>query len=301
MQANKATKVQWKIPALIGAVVLGVHAAIISGVLLASGCGTTKPQKVEAPPAPIMPPPTAPAPAAPKQVFTPPVPVEPAPVVKETAEAKSYVVRPGDSLDRIARRFGVSARELAELNGIKNVNVLRTGKQLTLPPYARAMPGGAAPAAHKAPARKHIAKTPPPAAGGATYTVQKNDSLSRIAKRNGVKISALRAANHLTGDMIHVGQKLVIPGKGEGAAPAAPAAPGEGMPPPAAPAAPEGLAPATPAAPGLAVAPTEWTVQEGQTLNDVAKMFLVKQEDILKVNGLTDPASVKPGAKLKIP
>ena len=292
MQANKAKNVQWKIPALIGAVVLGVHAAIIGGVLLSSGCGTTKPQKVEAPPAPVLPPTTEPAPLAVKPVITPPVPIEPAPTMKEPLEAKTYVVQPGDSLDRIARRFGVSARELMELNGIKNANTLRVNKKLVLPPYAKEGAAGKARVAHKAPAKKSAAKPAVAPAGGSVYVVQSGDSLERIAKRQGVKISALRAANQLSGDRIRAGQKLVIPGKAEGAAPAAPTASATNEPAPAMP------APAAPAVPSVAI---DYTVKDGQTLDDVAKMFLVKKEDILKANDITDPATVQAGRKLKIP
>lgn len=45
-----------------------------------------------------------------------------------------------------------------------------------------------------------------------TYTVQSGDSLSRIASRNGVSVSALQQANGLTGSNIRVGQKLKLPG-----------------------------------------------------------------------------------------
>ena len=303
MQAIKENKMQWKTPALIGAAVLGVHALIIGGVLLASGCGTTHPRKVEAPPAPVLPPTTEPAPLAGKPIITPPVPIEPAPTMKEPTEGKSYVVQPGDSLDRIARRCGVSTRELMELNGIKEANKLRIGKKLVLPAYAKDVPAGKVAGTHKTPAAKkssHAAKPAPAVAGGAVYVVQSGDSLARIAKRNGVKISDLRAANQISGDRIRIGQKLTLPGTPEGAAPAGVEAPT------AAPAAPAAVEPA-PAAPEAAAVPAapstmlDYIVQEGQTLDDVAKMFLIKKEEILKVNGIADPASVKAGFKLKIP
>ena len=291
MEANKAKTVQWRIPALIGAVVLGVHAVIIGGVLLSSGCGTTKPQKVEAPPAPILPPTTEPAPLAVKPIITPPVAIEPAPTMKEPLEAKTYVVQPGDSLDRIARRFGVSSRELMELNGIKNANALRANKKLVLPPYAKE--GASKPAvAHKAPTKKTPAKSVTAPAGGATYEVKSGDSLARIAKRQGIKISALRAANQISGDRIRVGQKLVIPGKAEGAALAVPTVAVTNEPAPVMP------FPTTPAVPTVAL---DYTVKDGETLDDVAKLFLVKKEDILKANDITDPATVQAGRRLKIP
>ena len=55
----------------------------------------------------------------------------------------------------------------------------------------------------------------PPAgpANGNEYVVQKGDTLTSIAKNNGVTIADLRKANNLTSDSLKVGQKLVIPSK----------------------------------------------------------------------------------------
>jgi LysM repeat protein len=43
------------------------------------------------------------------------------------------------------------------------------------------------------------------------YTVKRGDTLSRIASRNGVSLSALRRANRISGDLIRPGQVLTIP------------------------------------------------------------------------------------------
>ncbi|MCB1687487.1 MAG: LysM peptidoglycan-binding domain-containing protein [Halioglobus sp.] len=43
------------------------------------------------------------------------------------------------------------------------------------------------------------------------YVVRKGDTLSEIAKRNGVQVAQLRAVNTLRGNLINVGQKLRIP------------------------------------------------------------------------------------------
>jgi membrane-bound lytic murein transglycosylase D len=45
-----------------------------------------------------------------------------------------YVVRTGDTLARIARRYGVSMRELAALNGLDDPNLIRPGQRLRLGP-----------------------------------------------------------------------------------------------------------------------------------------------------------------------
>ncbi|MBI2940739.1 MAG: LysM peptidoglycan-binding domain-containing protein [Chloroflexi bacterium] len=53
----------------------------------------------------------------------------------EEAEAAShdYEVRPGDTLEGIASRFGLSKNAIAELNGLSNPNLIRIGQRLRLP------------------------------------------------------------------------------------------------------------------------------------------------------------------------
>ncbi len=48
------------------------------------------------------------------------------------------------------------------------------------------------------------------AGGAATYRVSRGDNLSVIAARFGVRVKEIKQANHLTSDVIHVGQKLVL-------------------------------------------------------------------------------------------
>ena len=43
------------------------------------------------------------------------------------------------------------------------------------------------------------------------YVVQKGDTLTSVAKNNGVTIADLKKANNLTSDSLKIGQKLVIP------------------------------------------------------------------------------------------
>ena len=44
-----------------------------------------------------------------------------------------------------------------------------------------------------------------------TYTVKKGDTLGAIARRNGTSVKALKRANGLKSDLIHIHQKLTIP------------------------------------------------------------------------------------------
>jgi LysM repeat protein len=45
-----------------------------------------------------------------------------------------YVVQSGDSLSTIAQRFGVSVDEIAQANGITDVNAIMAGQELVIPP-----------------------------------------------------------------------------------------------------------------------------------------------------------------------
>ncbi|MFH0953044.1 MAG: LysM peptidoglycan-binding domain-containing protein [Verrucomicrobiota bacterium] len=287
-------------PILVVAVV-AVHIMAVSAVVCIQGCGTTKRAgKVEPPPTPVMPPKTETGtPTVLKPSIQPPVAVEPAPSMAVPAESRTYAVQNGDSLSKIASRFGVSSREIAELNGIKDANKIRVGQKIVLPEYAKPVPPGAAPVHKKKAAKPEAAPAAAVPEGGNAYVVQAGDNLSKIASRHGIKLGALREANQLKGDKIMVGQKLIIPTS----RPLAPESL-EGMPAAAAPkvemAPPPMPAPAEPKV-SSQDQPLDYTVQPGDSLESIAKLFLVRQDDLMKLNGISDAASVKPGQKLRIP
>jgi LysM repeat protein len=49
------------------------------------------------------------------------------------ATNQEYVVKAGDTLSKIGRNLGVNWKEIATLNNIKNVNLIRVGKKLKIP------------------------------------------------------------------------------------------------------------------------------------------------------------------------
>ncbi len=123
------------------------------------------------------------------------------------------------------------------------------------------------------------------------YQVRKGDSLSSIARRNGVTVGALTTANHLTNPhLILVGQWLVIPGAlAPGAEPAA------------APIARATLVPtATPAA-APAGSPLVYVLHAGDSLSAVARRFKVTVAAIVAANAIRNPNRVPVGLKLTIP
>jgi LysM repeat protein len=116
------------------------------------------------------------------------------------AATSTYTVQAGDTLGKIAVRYGTTVAALLQLNGLSNPDVLAIGQKLKVPGA-----GGGAPAA---------VGTPKPATGGQarTYVVQKGDTLLSIARRYGLTTKQLQAANNITNpDKIFPGQKLVIP------------------------------------------------------------------------------------------
>jgi LysM repeat protein len=126
---------------------------------------------------------------------------EPAPL------ADGYVVKAGDTLNAIAARYGVSTSALARANGIRNINRIYIGQRLAIPGRT----------VSSAPATGGSSAT----ATGGVYIVQRGDTLSRIAARNGTTVRALMAINNIANpDRIWVGQRIAI-AKGAAGAPAA--------------------------------------------------------------------------------
>jgi LysM repeat protein len=189
-----------------------------------------------------------------------------APAFADTA----YVVQPGDTLARIAARFGVSVSAIISANGITNPNLILVGQRLVIPGVDSGSGSGSGAGTGT----------------GGTYVVQRGDTLSRIAARFGVSLSALMSANGITNpNLILVGQRLVIPGTGAGPSPAPTSAPTT-APPTATPSAPSGG--------------TTYVVQRGDTLWGIARRFNTTIAAIQAANGLTSSV-IFVGQRLVIP
>jgi LysM repeat protein len=119
-----------------------------------------------------------------------------------------------------------------------------------------------------------------PEAPGAEYTIVKGDTLGKIAKKNGVTLKALEAANPtVKPTKMKPGQKLVIPPGGKTSADA------------------------TAAGGATAVADNggeSYTVKSGDTLSKIAKAHGVKVKALQAANNLAT-SKIKVGQKLTIP
>ncbi|MDR7588855.1 MAG: LysM peptidoglycan-binding domain-containing protein [Armatimonadota bacterium] len=135
------------------------------------------------------------------------------------ASASAHVVRPGETLYQIALRYGVPVDALAAANGIADPARIRAGQVLRIP-AAGARPVRPSAAPRIAPPSVQTSARGPRADLASVqvrrislrYTVGRGDTLYGIARRFGVTVHALRGANGLRSDLIHPGQRLVVPG-----------------------------------------------------------------------------------------
>lgn len=311
-------------PPFLMLVVLGVHVAAAGFFMMMSGCKTrTAASHVEPPPAPLLPPTPVHAEVAERPVMKPVTPVKSGPEEFETVSSSTYVIQKGDSLSRIAARAGVSAREIAELNNIANMDQIRIGQKILLPAHAKSLPSTPPPSK---PSRQAAA---PASASGNIHVVQGGDTLGKLAKRYGTTVAAFKEVNNLKNDLIRVGQKLGIPSGSAGASAVTPVstatstAQAPQAPAPAPAPAPIANIEPSPAASNADEAPTAslpeatlpdvaggaapaggehfpYSIKDGDTLDVVAVKFGVSKEVIVSLNQLESEELV-PGTKLLIP
>jgi tyrosinase len=111
------------------------------------------------------------------------VPGDPPPNNPPPAGGQVYYVAKGDTLRKIAAKFGTNVDTLLKLNpNITNPNVIYAGQAITIP------------------------------AGASTYVVQKGDTLRIIANRYGTTVDALLKLNPkiTNANLIYVGQVITI-------------------------------------------------------------------------------------------
>jgi LysM repeat protein len=113
-----------------------------------------------------------------------------------------HTVARGDTLNKISRKYQVSASTIRKSNGIKGDAVM-LGQKLKIP-------GAITPSAEPAPAT--VVETPTPAPQAArSHTVARGDTLERIARKYGVTSQQVMQANGMKNDVVRLGRKLVIP------------------------------------------------------------------------------------------
>ena len=110
-----------------------------------------------------------------------------APIGVWAADSSQHVVKKGDTLSAIAKKYGTSIKAIKTANGLKS-DTIQVGQELKLP--ASAVTG--------------------------VHVVAKGETLSVIAGQYGTSVRAIKSTNGLKSDLIRVGQKLKVPGGSSG-------------------------------------------------------------------------------------
>jgi peptidoglycan endopeptidase LytE len=117
--------------------------------------------------------------------------------------AADYIVKRGDTLQKISKKFNVSASEIKRLNNLKSDKLI-TGMRLEIKNEQKQRISKDNKISSKTLASKNKKAEPK------TYTVKKGDNIWRIAKRFNMSVDDLREINELQNNSIKVGQKLYL-------------------------------------------------------------------------------------------
>jgi LysM repeat protein len=177
------------------------------------------------------------------------------------AQSQVHVVRRGDTLYSIARRYGTSVQAIMNANGLSNRNFIWVGQRLTIPGTSS---GGSSSGGSTS--------------SGGVYVVRRGDTLYSIARRYGTSVQAIVNANGLrNSNFIWVGQRLTIPGassSGGGSSQGGGTIPSSG---------------------------SVHVVQRGETVASIARRYGTSVAAISTLNGLRNPNLIFVGQRLNIP
>ena len=129
-----------------------------------------------------------------EEIVESPIPTAP------TSHSLDYTIQRGDMLYTLAKKYGSTVDAISGANPGIEPRRLRIGTTIVIPRNAESLQSAAP---------SNAGGEPP--ANGKVYSVEKGDTLIQIARRNGIKLQALREANKLRSDRILIGQKLKIP------------------------------------------------------------------------------------------
>lgn len=136
--------------------------------------------------------------------------ISPPPANPSPASSGYHVVQAGETLGSIASRYGISLTALKQANSLTG-DIIYIGQALRIP-QAKVNPTRPKTAStYNANSRSSNASASTTSPCGASYTVQRGDTLSAIAARCGVSTQALVSANGLISNVIWNGQSLTIP------------------------------------------------------------------------------------------
>ena len=187
-----------------------------------------------------------------------------------------HIVKPGDTIQKIADRYGASVMTLRMLNGLDK-QPLEPGSDLRVPSGSTALPAKVKLAA----ARVDSPQSPQSRDKGRrqkpqVHVVRRGESIYQIAQKNRIDLRTLLRLNGMRkGDTIKPGDKIVVDtGSKAGAASNEAAAP--------------------------AASVVRHTVRRGETLAIIARMYRVTVAQIASWNGISAGRALKVGQRLTI-
>ena len=194
-----------------------------------------------------------------------------------------YVVRSGDNLASIAKKYNMTVTELKALNNL-STNYVKAKKRLLV--YTKdsrigPVPSSSASAARTEPippSREESREVNPQPAAVQYHVVRSGENLSMIAGKYHCTVSQLMSWNNLSKSTIFVGQKLKVQGSASSSG-------GN-----------------TSSKPASSTAKYTWyTIQPGDNLWDLAQKYDCTVSQIKSLNNITNANRLKAGQKIKIP
>ena len=199
---------------------------------------------------------------------------------------ESYRVKAGDNLSSIAKRHGLTLKELTAVNRISSSTIIFPGQVLRV---------------------AKLLETPAPALDAPdSYQVQPGDTLKSIGKRFALSLSALRDFNGLSSSsIIYAGQVLSLkPSPRQNApVPVAPiASPVVSNPTPSASPLSDEISTLDPMRPtGACTVHGFHTVRAWETVSRIAAVYGVSTQSVLSANALSWSSTIYVGQRLSIP
>lgn len=206
----------------------------------------------------------------------------PAPAVSAPAKKvanETYVIRDGDSLGGIARKFGIPRQALLDSNNMAEGQPIYIGESLIIP---------------SAPVNETSVAS---AANGQFHIVQAGDTLTGISRKYGTTVAAIKKQNGLNSDIIGAGQKLMLPVSGE--------APKQDI--------VQAAQNTTPSASGSGSYQYEnpllksdetygyYSVQKGDNLYALARDFFTTMKELQRLNNMGTSTVIHPGDEMVVP
>jgi peptidoglycan DL-endopeptidase LytE len=125
--------------------------------------------------------------------------------------AERYVVKQGDTLYEIAKRYGVSVEALKKANGLEK-SELRVKQALTIPILGKRAGAEAEKKSGEVvkQGKKAVLSAKKVSVEKETYAVKKGDTVFAVAKKAGLSVDEIRKLNGLRSNTLTVGQVLVV-------------------------------------------------------------------------------------------